>query len=126
MECSIINPAISLLMKYLVIGQHHKAPNFSAFHWSPHGSLVSIGQHFITTRVIHLPKRTETSLIKESDKWTESVNGTRLCWPCIAAIAGSNQVEKLIPFTSYFYGEPYKYSLNNLGETFGKLIMYFK
>ena len=25
--------------------------NFSAFHWSPHGSLVAIGQHFITTRV---------------------------------------------------------------------------
>ena len=25
-----------------------KAPNFSAFHWSPHGSLVSIGQHFVT------------------------------------------------------------------------------
>ena len=26
-----------------------KAPNFSAFHWSPHGSLVSIGQHFVNT-----------------------------------------------------------------------------
>ena len=24
-----------------------KAPNFSAFHWSPHGSLVFIGQHFV-------------------------------------------------------------------------------
>ena len=33
-----------------------KAPNFSAFHWSSHGSLVSIGQHFVTTRVVHLPK----------------------------------------------------------------------
>ena len=42
-----------------------KAPNFWAFHWSPHGSLVSIGQHFLTTRVIHLPKRTKTSLITE-------------------------------------------------------------
>ena len=46
--------------------------NFLAFHWSPHGSLVSIGQHFITTRVVHLPKKTETkktetSLITESD-----------------------------------------------------------
>ena len=30
-----------------------KAPYFSAFHWSPHGSLVSIGQHFVTTRVEH-------------------------------------------------------------------------
>ena len=42
MECSIINPALSLLMKHLVIGSGHKAPNFSAFHWSPHGSLVSL------------------------------------------------------------------------------------
>ena len=68
MECTIINPALSLLMKHLVIGQRQKAPNFSAFHWSPHGSLVSIGQHFVTTRVVHLPKRTETSLITESDQ----------------------------------------------------------
>ena len=43
-----------------------KAPNFVAFHWSPHCSLVSIGQHF--TRVVHLLKRTETSLITESDQ----------------------------------------------------------
>ena len=67
MECSIISPALSLLMKHLVIGQRQKAPNFSAFHWSPHGSLVSIGQHFVTTRVVHLPKRTKTSSITESD-----------------------------------------------------------
>ena len=58
MECSIINPALSLLMKHLVTGQRQKAPNFSAFHWAPHGSLVSIGQHFLITRVVHLPKRT--------------------------------------------------------------------
>ena len=38
-----------------------KNPNLSAFHWSPRGSLVSIGQHFVTTRVVHLPKSTETS-----------------------------------------------------------------
>ena len=70
MERSIINPALSLLMKHLhvVIGQRLKAPNFSAFHWSPHGSLVSIGPHFVTTRVVLLPKRTETSLITESDQ----------------------------------------------------------
>ena len=36
-------------------GQRQKAPNVSAFHWSPHGNLVSIGQHFETTRVVHLP-----------------------------------------------------------------------
>ena len=68
MECSVINPALSLLIKHLVIGQRQKAPNFSAFHWTPHGSLVSIGRHFVTTRVVHLPKRTETSLITESDR----------------------------------------------------------
>ena len=70
MECSIINPALSLLMKH--IGQRLKGPNFSAFHWSPHGSLVSIGKHFVTTRVVHLLKRTETSLITEADLITES------------------------------------------------------
>ena len=64
---SIIGPALSLKMKHLVIGQRQKAPNFSAFCSSPHGSLVSIGQLFVTTRVVHLPKRTETSVITESD-----------------------------------------------------------
>ena len=68
MECSIISPALSLFMKHLVIGQRQKAPNFSAFHWSSHGSMVSIGQHFVTTRIVHLPKRTKTSLITESDR----------------------------------------------------------
>ena len=59
MDCSIINPARSLLVKHLVIGQRQKAPNFSAFHLSPHGSLVSFGQHFVATMVVYLPKRTE-------------------------------------------------------------------
>ena len=68
MECSIISPGLSLLLKHLVIGQRHKAPNILAFHWSPHDSQVSIGQHFVTTRVVHLPKRTKTSLITESDQ----------------------------------------------------------
>ena len=68
MECSIINPALSLLIKPLVIGQRQKAHNFSAFHWSPHVSLVSIGQHFVTTRVVHLPKNDRTSLITESGR----------------------------------------------------------
>ena len=69
MECYIIKPAQSLLMRHLVIGQHQKAANFSAFHWSPLDNLVSIGQHFVITRVVHLPKRTETSLITESDRF---------------------------------------------------------
>ena len=67
MEYSIINPALSFLMKHLVIGQRQKAPNFSAFHWSQQGSLISSGQHFVTTRVVHVPKRTETGLFTESD-----------------------------------------------------------
>ena len=67
MVCSIIQLALSLLMKHLVIGQRLKTPNFSAIHWSPRGSLVSTGQHFVATRVVHLPKSTETSLITESD-----------------------------------------------------------
>ena len=54
-------------MKRLVDGQSQKVPNFSAFHWSPYGSLVSIGQHFVSTRVVHLPKRAETSLITGTD-----------------------------------------------------------
>ena len=58
MECSINSPALSLLMKHLVTGQRLQTPNFSAFHWSPRGSLVSIGQHFVASRVVHLPKST--------------------------------------------------------------------
>ena len=65
MECYIIKPAQSLLMKHLVIGQRYNSPDFSAFHWSPLGNLVSIGQHFVIMRVVHLPKRTETGLITE-------------------------------------------------------------
>ena len=43
---SKINPALSLLMKHLVIGQCQKAPNFSGFiDWSLHSSLVSIRNH---------------------------------------------------------------------------------
>ena len=79
MECSINSPALSLLMKQLVIGQRLKTPNFSAFHWSPRGSLVSIGQHFIATRVIHLPKSPETSLIIESDQSGPNHQLLRLC-----------------------------------------------
>ena len=100
MKCSVNSPAPSLLMKHLVIGQRLKTPNFSAFHWSPHGSLVSIGQNFVTTRVVHLPKRTETSLITESDQsgpnhqllqlctartaWSESDQAVRAVHSCIS------------------------------------------
>ena len=82
MECSIINPTLSVLMKHLVMGQRQNAPNFSAIHWSPHGSLVYIGQHFVTTRVVHLPKRTEPSLITEADLITESDQAARAVHSC--------------------------------------------
>ena len=67
MECSIINPALSVLMKHLVIGQLQKSPKFLALHWSPYGSLVSIDQHLVTTRVVHLPKRTGMASFTISD-----------------------------------------------------------
>ena len=66
-------------MRHLVIGQRQKAPNFSAFHWSPHGCLITIGQHFVTTRVVHLPKRTETSLITEADQSRANHQLLQLC-----------------------------------------------
>ena len=100
MKCSINSPALSLLMKHLVTGQRLKTPNFSAFHWSPHGSLVSIGQKCVTTRVVHLPKRTETCLITKSDQsgpnhqllqlctartaWSESDQAVRAVHSCIS------------------------------------------
>ena len=74
-------------MKHLVIGQRLKTPNFSAFHWSPRGSLVSIGQHFVATRVVHLPKSTETSLITESD---QSRPNHQLLQLCMASTARSD------------------------------------
>ena len=71
MECPINNPALSLLMKHLVIGQCQTAPNFSAFHWSPHGSLVSIGQHFMTTKI---NTEIEADLNTESDQGMQAVH----------------------------------------------------
>ena len=108
MECSINNPVLSLLMKHLVIGQRLNAPNFSAFHWSPHSSLISIGQNFVTTRVVHLPKRNETSLITESDQsgpnhqllqlcttltaWSDSDQAVRAVHSCISWLGDHNLV----------------------------------
>ena len=66
-------------MRHLVIGQRQKAPNFSAFYWSPHACLITIGQHFVTTRVVHLQKRTETSLITESDQSRANHQLLQLC-----------------------------------------------
>ena len=86
MECSINSPLL-LLMKHLVIGKRLKTHNFSAFHWSPRGSLVLIGQHFVATRAVHLPNSTETSLITESD---QSGPDHQLLQLCTANTAWSN------------------------------------
>ena len=103
-------------MRHLVVGQRQNAPNFSGFHWSPHSCLITIGQHFVTTRVVHLPKRTETSLFSKRTKaevitsycsYARSAqpgpNRTRLCGPCIAAKAGSFKILNLIslPYIGY-------------------------
>ena len=66
-------------MRHLIIGQRQKALNFSACHWSPHGCLITIGQHFVTTRVVNLPKRTETSLATESDQSKANHQLLQLC-----------------------------------------------
>ena len=80
-------------MKHLVIGQRLKSPNFSAFHWSLRGSLVSIGQHFVATRAVHLPKSIETSLMTESDENGSNHQLLQLCtsrtaWSDSVSIAG--------------------------------------
>ena len=62
-----------------IIGQRLKTPNFSVFHWSPRGSLVFIGQHFVATRVVHLPKSTETSLFTESEQIGLNHQQLQLC-----------------------------------------------
>ena len=95
MECSINNPALTLYMKHLVIGQRLKTHNFSAFHRSPRGILVSIGQHFVATRVVHLPKSTETSLITESDQSGPNHQLLQLC-TVRTAWSDSNQAVRAV------------------------------
>ena len=109
MEGSINSPALSLLMKNLVIGQRLKTPNFSAFHWSPRGSLVSICQHFVATRVVHLPKRTETSLITESDYSRANHQLLQLC-TVQAAKARYDSAWKIYSNSEVEYIQPYKIS----------------
>ena len=45
----------------------------------PTNQLITIGQHFVTTRVVHLSKRTETSLITESDQSRANHQLLQLC-----------------------------------------------
>ena len=91
-------------MKHLVIGQHQKAPNFSTFHWSPHGCLITIGQHFVTTlhRVVHLSKRTETSLITESDQSRANHQLLQLCTVRTAWSDSDQAVRAVHSCTSWF------------------------
>ena len=109
-ECSINNPALSLLMKHLVIGQRLKTPNFSAFHCSPRGSLVSIGQHFIATRVVHLPKSTETSLISESDQIGPTHQLLQLCTASTAWSVSDQAVRAVHSCISWFHNVSFIYS----------------
>ena len=113
MKCSINSPALSLLMKHLVIGKRLKTPNFkSAFHWSLRGSLVSIGQHFVTTRVVHLPKRTKTSLITESDQSGPNHQLMQLCTARTAWSDSDQAVRAAHSCNSWFLSY---YSVRNLG-----------
>ena len=91
MECSINNPALSLLMKQLVIGQLQKAPNFSAFHWSPHGSLISIGR--------------ETSLITKSDQRGPSHQLLQLCTAYTACSESDQAVWAVYSCSSWLFFE---------------------
>ena len=101
-ECSINNPALSLLMKHLVIGQRLKTPKFSAFHLSSRCSLVSIGQHFVVTRVVHLQKFTETSLITESDQSEPNHQLLQLCTACTAWSESDQAVRAVHSCNSWF------------------------
>ena len=96
------SPALSLLMKHLVIGQRLKTPNFSAFHWSPRGSLISPGQYFVATRVVHLPKSTETSLITESDQSGPHHQLLQLCTARTAWFDSNQAVQAVHNCNSWF------------------------
>ena len=68
-------------MKHLVIGQRKKAANFSAFHWSPHDSLISIGHHHKGSTFTEKDRnklghrnQTEADLITELDQAVRVVN----------------------------------------------------
>ena len=90
-------------MRQLVIGQRQKAPNFSGFHWSPHGCLITIGQHFVSTRVVHLRKRTETSLITESDQSRVNHQLLQLCTARTAWSDSDQAVRAVHSCKSWFY-----------------------
>ena len=77
--CSIIKLATIAFDETSSYWSAPKSSQYLGFHWSPHGCLLTIGQHFVTTRVVHLPKRTETSLITESDQSRANHQLLQLC-----------------------------------------------
>ena len=103
MVCTINSPALSLLMKYLFIGQRLETHNFSAFHWSPRGSLVSIGQHFVATRVVHLSKSIETCLITDSDQSGPDHQLLQVITDSIARSDSGQAVRAVHSCNSWFY-----------------------
>ena len=83
--CSLTNSALSLSVKHLVIGQRENASICSDFHWSPDGSPVSNGQHFINTRVTQIQKRPKQAKIPnrtEADLIIESYQAVRAVHRC--------------------------------------------
>ena len=83
---SLLSPSlwetVRYRLKYCLKGPlNPKQPTNQPIHWSPQRSLVSIGKHFVTTRIVHLPKRAETSLITESDR-SESDKAVRAVHTC--------------------------------------------
>ena len=101
--CSIIKLAT---IAFDETSSYWSAPNssyFSAFHTSPHGCLITTGKHSVTTRVVHLPKRTETSLITESDQSRDNHQLLQLC-PVRTAWSESDQaVRAVLSCKSWFY-----------------------
>ena len=88
-------------MKHLVIGQHQKAPNFSAFHWSPHGSLVDIGQHFLTTNT-NTEIEIKADLNTESDQAMRGMHSCNSWLFCDFLNKTDNEEEPAQPLTTHF------------------------
>ena len=100
-------------MRHLVFGQRQKAPNFSAFHWLPHGCLITIGQHFVTTKVVHLLKRTETSLITKSGQSRANHQLLQLCTVCTAWSDLDQAVRAVHSCKSWLHSANQKKDLNS-------------
>ena len=99
-----------------------KTPNFSAFHWSPCGSLVSIGQHFVATRVVHLPRSTETSLITESDQSGHNHQLLQLCTSRTAWSESDQAVRAVHSCISWLKKKPISFRCIWFSSRYGKIL----